>query len=86
MARLDYFYISETLLDIYADSNIRSSYRSDHCPIKLNFFISKSEKGKGVWKINNSLLLDEELTLLINKEIHLAVSTYACTPYNPDFV
>ena len=80
MARLDFFLISETLLDIYANSKIKPSYKSDHFPIQLEIFTSKTKKGKGIWKLNNSLLLEENLTILINKEIHLCVSTYACTP------
>ena len=86
MARLDFFLISETLLDIHANTKIKPSYKSDHCPIQLEIFTSKTKKGKGIWKLNNSLLLEENLTTLINKEIHLCVSTYACTPYNPEFV
>ena len=78
--------VSESLLDIYADSKIKPSYRSDHNPIQLQLYMSKTKKGKGVWKINNSLLLDEALTMIINKEIELTVSIYACTPYHPDFV
>ena len=33
-ARLDYFLISESLLDIYASSKIKTSYKSDHCPVQ----------------------------------------------------
>ena len=86
LARLDFFLISETLLDIYSNSIIKPSYKSDHCPVQLEIFISKTNKGKGLWKLNNSLLMDEELTTLINKEIELTVSIYACTPYHPNFV
>ena len=86
MACLDFFLISETLIDIYADSKIKPSYRSDHCPVQLKLFISKTDKGRGKWKINNSLLTDAILTEKIVKEISMTVEIYACTPYNPDFV
>ena len=86
MARLDYFFISETLLDIYANSEIKCSYRSDHSPINLKLNISKHKRGRGNWKLNNSLLLDLELKNKIEKEIELIVSTYACTPYHPEFI
>ena len=86
MARLDFFLISETLIDIYADSKIEPSYRSDHCPVQLKLFISKTDKGRGIWKMNNSLLTDAILTEKIVKEISMTVEIYACTPYNPDFV
>ena len=86
MARLDYFLISETVLDIYANSEIKNSYRSDHSPVNLTLNISKHKRGRGNWKLNNSLLLDLELKDKIEKEIELIVSTYACTPYHPEFI
>ena len=86
MARLDYFLISESLLDIYADSKIKNSYKSDHSPINLKLNISKHKRGKGNWKLNNSLLLDSEVKNKIENEIELIICTYVCTPYSPDFV
>ena len=73
MARLDFFLISETLLDIYSNSKIRPYYKSDHCPVQLELFTSKDKKGKGIWKLNNSLLTDNKLTTLVKKEILLCV-------------
>ena len=86
MARFNFFLISGTLLDIYANSKIKPSYKSDHCPVQLELFISKNKKGKGVWKLNNSLVMDEKMTTLIKNEITLCVSMYACTPYHPDYI
>ena len=85
-ARLDFFLLSESLLDIYASSSIKTSYRSDHSPISLRLFISKFPRGKGIWKINNSLLLDNDLVQKIIEEIELVIATYACTPYHPSYV
>ena len=86
MARLDFFLITESLLNIYGDSNIKMSYRSDHSPINLKLIISKHSRGKGSWKLNNSLLLIKDLKRKIEDEIELVISTYACTPYNPEFI
>ena len=86
MARLDFFLISESLLDIYGDSSIKNSYKSDHAPINLKLIISKHKKGKGAWKLNNSLLLDQNLREKIEDEIELIMCTYACTPYNQEYV
>ena len=86
MARLDFFLISDSLLSLYANSTIKPAYRSDHSPINLQIYISKHKRGKGTWKLNNSLLLDLELRNRIEEEIELIISTYACTPYHPDFV
>ena len=73
-------------MDIFASTSIGMSYKSDHSPICLKLYISKSPRGMGVWKLNNSLLIDNELVNIITKEIELTVATYACTPYSPDFV
>ena len=84
--RLDFFLMSSTMLPLYTDSNILTSYRSDHSPIILILHIQKNPKGAGFWKINNSHLLNENLNQAIKDEILLKVQTYACTPYHPDFV
>ena len=67
--RLDFFLISETLLPLYADSNILSNYRSDHTTITLEIFIQKTPRGPGFWKVNNSLLLNTDLQKIIRDEI-----------------
>ena len=85
MARFDFFLISETLLELYADSNIKNSYKSDHSPINLTLNISKHKQGWGNRKLNNSLLLDNEFKTKIEDEIELIISTYTCTPYHPEF-
>ena len=86
MARLDFFLITEYLLDIYGDSTIENSYRSDHAPINLKLIVSIHKNGRGSWKLNNSLLLETDLKLKIEEELEVNISTYACTPYNPEFV
>ena len=86
VAILDYFIISTTLLDIYADSAIFFKHRSDHCKIGLNLHLEENLKGKGLWKLNAELLKDNELIHLIEEGISFMVEIHACTPYNPDFV
>ena len=85
-ARLDYFIISASLLDIYADSSIFFKYRSDHCKIGLSLHLEKNLKGKGLWKLNAELLKNKELIQQIEEGIQLMVEIHACTPYNPEFV
>ena len=48
--------------------------------------ISKNKKGRGNWKLNNSLLTDQNVHKKIEDEIELIVCTYACTPYNQEYV
>ena len=85
-ARLDYFIISSTLLDIYADSYILFKYRSDHCKVGLKLHLDKNIKGKGLWKLNSELLKNTELVQQIEAGILLMVEIHACTPYSPEFV
>ena len=85
-SRLDYFLITEELLSAISEDKIGTKYRSDHAPVYLTFTLSNHIRGPGTWKLNNSLLLDEEFIILIKKEINNFKLTYAATPYNPDFV
>ena len=71
---------------MYAESKILNTYRSEYSSISLYLFIGKIERGRGIWKINNSLLKDEDFINKIKKEIHLIVSTYAWTPYSPESI
>ena len=85
-ARLDYFLTSQAISNLVSDCSIESKYRSDHHPVRMSLTTSQQIIGPGLWKLNTSLLKNEELVKLINKEIILAKSIYAVTPYNPDFV
>ena len=85
-ARLDFFLISQSILDIFSDSYIRFKYRSDHCKIGIKLHLEKTIKGKGIWKLNADLLNDNDLMEKINEGILLMVEIHACTPYSPDHV
>ena len=61
-------------------------YRSDHCKIGLTTFQDKSERGKGVWKLNSDLLNNKILNKKIKEDILLMIEVHACTPYNPRFI
>ncbi len=59
-SRLDYFLISENLLQNVTKCDIKPSIKTDHSLILLNLTQSKGEKrGPGFWKFNTSLLKDE---------------------------
>ena len=85
-SRLDYFLITEELLSITGDNSIGVKYRSDHAPVSIGLRLSNHERGPGVWKLNNSLLKDEDFVKLIKKEIINFKLIYAATPYNQDFI
>ena len=85
-ARLDYFLISQSILSLASDCHIRPRYRSDHAPVVLKLHINNHTPGPGPWRLNVDLLQNEEVIKLVKKEILLIKSTYAVTPYHPDYV
>ena len=58
-SRLDYWLISSILCPTVYSTDIRPALKCDHNAISLKLKISSSARGKGYWKINNALLLDE---------------------------
>ena len=69
MARLDFFLVTP---DIHAKINkyIKSfGYRSDHSLIGIEIDVNSTERGKGFWKFNSSLLQDVEYVTLVKNEI-----------------
>ena len=60
MSRLDYFLISDDLLNTSPVSNILYGYRSDHSLVHLVLSFSTNKKGQGYWKFNASLLHDPD--------------------------
>ena len=85
-ARLDYFLISQSILSLTSDCSIKPRYRSDHAPVLLKLNIDNHTPGPGLWRLNVDLLQNEEAIKLVKKEILLIKSTYAITPYHPDYV
>lgn len=85
-ARLDFFLVSENLLSSSISSNIEPGYRSDHSNPKIVLKLNKFKKGKGLWKMNNSLLHDKEYLDLINKYIVDIKLQYSLPVYNPEYM
>ena len=81
-ARLDYFIISNALSDMVCKSEILPSYRSDHSPIKLQLLLNEFKRGRGVWKLNTSLLKMPEYVTLVNETIESEIQRYAVPVYN----
>ena len=68
------------------ECSIQSKYRSDHSPVRLKLNTTEHKIGPGFWKLNTSLLRNEDLVKKITDEILLAKSIYAICPYNPDYI
>ena len=67
---LDYFFVSEHLLNFSHKINILPGVHSDHSLLQAHFQSGNtSVKGKGFWKFNASLLGDREYVDQIKKII-----------------
>ena len=68
--RLDYWLISNALHDLVKVTDIISAIRTEHSAITLEFVNTLDDvKGPGVWKMNCSLLDDEEYVNVITESI-----------------
>ena len=62
LCRLDFWLISHNLQDLVTTTDIIPALTTDHAAISIEFSISeKHVKGPGHWKMNCSLLDDEEM-------------------------
>ena len=68
-SRLDYFLVSSCLNNNTNKSNIKAGYRTDHSTISLSIDFTNTKKGPGTFKLNNSLLLENEYQTLIRNSI-----------------
>ena len=85
-ARLDYFLISDKMTNIVDNCMIRPSYRSDHSIVELDIIMNNLEIGKGIWKLNVSLLKNIGYINLINNVIDEEKHKYVLPVYDPDYL
>ena len=68
--RLDYWLISDKLHDLVANVDILPSIKSDHSTIFLELEeIKENNRGPGYWKLNTTLLANEEYKKIINDKL-----------------
>ncbi len=58
-SRIDYWLISEHLLNEIQSYKILAGLHSDHSILKIEVDLNESTIGKGFWKFNNLMLHDE---------------------------
>ena len=83
---LDYFLISSGMTDFVENCSILAGYRSDHSIVQLKLAFSKFEIGRGTWKLNNSLLANQDYLNLIKKIIKEEKLNYAAPVYNLEYI
>lgn len=69
-SRLDYFLISDNLSNNTLSCTIRAGYKTDHSLVEINFDFIQQPKGRGYFKLNNSLLLDDKYQTGIKRAIN----------------
>ena len=84
-SRLDFFLISNSLLPYIQKVDILSKCYSDHCPIVIDIDFSKFQRGKGFWKMNNSLLYDLEYVNSVKNIIKNETVQYAIINNDQNF-
>ena len=73
--RLEYFFVSNTFQESIKDTEILPALSSDHFPIFFSLLSTKpTSKEKGLWKFNNSLLLNEEFFTKMRNYIDLKIN------------
>ena len=77
-----FFLISENLLSAINKTSIEESYRSDHSMILLDISFVQFQKGKPLWKHNNSLLQEINYLQVIKIKIIDVKKQYAIPIYN----
>ena len=69
-SRLDYFLISSCFINNTNKSSIKAGYRTDHSVISMSIDFTSKPRGPGIFKLNSSLLLDNEYQTLIRNSIN----------------
>ena len=75
-SRIDFFLIPVWMVDSVRSCDIDPGYMSDHSIVLLTIGVDEYHRGKGVWRFNNKLLLDEyfceSMGVLIENVIHVS--------------
>ena len=85
-ARLDYVFISRSLIPYVCDVNILPGYRTDHSIVALKMDTKCHTRGKGFYKMNSSLLQCEDYCQIIRESVINTLVTYAAPVYTEEFV
>ena len=85
-ARLYFFLVSHGMTDLVYNCDIKAGYRSDHSFLFLDFTVNKFSMGKGIWKLNNSLLKNKSYVDLINNVIKQEAMGCALPVYKVQYI
>ena len=81
-ARLDFFLMSDHLMNCVEKTDILPGYRTDHSITQLKLRFSNFTRGTGYWKFNNALLRNKEFVDKVKECINQVMLEYALPVYN----
>ena len=85
MGRLDFFLVSQSMIDLSCNENIKPGYRTDHSLINLTLDFNKNcNRKKTFWKFNNSLLYNIDFVKEVKNSILKTKEEYAVPVYLKD--
>ncbi len=72
-SQLDYFYISDHLLNDVNSCQINPGLHSDHSILNLELNTNTLNRGKGLWKFNLKLLKDQEYINIVKNTVRTSI-------------
>jgi len=84
--RLDMFLVSDSIQGCIERSSIVPGFRTDHSLIIINCCFSEIDRGPGYWKLNCSLLHDEEYINMIKTVVNECHTQYENINITPDLL
>ena len=84
-SRIDYFLVSNSLVPFVQNVDILPKCYSDHSPILLDLDFTRFNRGRGFWKMNNSLLYDTEYVEIVKQTIKRVTTEYAIINNDENF-
>ena len=85
--RLDFFLVSDHLINRYSRSQIIPGYRSDHSIMTIELkTCPTTKKSRTFWKFNNQLLKDPEYIKVVKETIKKTKLEYMSLVYNKDSI
>ena len=84
--RLDYFLISSCIMNKTKQVKITPGFRTDRSLVTIDILSENHDRGPGFWKLNTSLLLENEYINRIREKIKDSYELYTSQHTNPTMI
>ena len=79
-SRLDMFFVGREQWAFIDTCKLLPGFRTDHSLLLMNISVNEEKKGPGTWKLNNTLLNDEQYNESMRESIQKVIKDYATHP------